>query len=161
VVSSATRKYAGKVRYGRGFTLDEIQKAGLTAQFARTVGIAVDHRRTNTSTEQMQLNVSRLETYKSKMILFPRREGKPKRGLIHDATAEQLKSAASSHQVTGHVLPIVPAAHVVEHKAIGNAANNKVFRTLRNLRTHKRYKGRREMKAKKDAEAKKDVTAAE
>merc|ERR1719210_2965426 len=52
VVSSATRKYAGKVRYGRGFTLAEIKAAGLSAKFARTVGISVDHRRTSTSTRQ-------------------------------------------------------------------------------------------------------------
>ena len=51
IVSSATRKYAGKVRYGRGFTLDELKAAGLSAAFARTVGIAVDHRRTSTSAE--------------------------------------------------------------------------------------------------------------
>lgn len=51
IVSSATRRYAGKVRYGRGFTLDELNKAGLTYHFAQTVGISVDHRRTNTSEE--------------------------------------------------------------------------------------------------------------
>lgn len=48
VVCSATRKYAGKVRYGRGFTMQELRSAKLSAHFARTVGIAVDHRRTNT-----------------------------------------------------------------------------------------------------------------
>jgi hypothetical protein len=52
------------------------------------------------------LNVARLNTYKSKLILFPRREGKPKKGQINDATAEQLKSAAAKHQVIGEVLPI-------------------------------------------------------
>ena len=60
IVSSQTRKYAGKVRFGRGFTLAEIKRAGLSADFARTVGIAVDHRRTSTSEEQLQVNVARL-----------------------------------------------------------------------------------------------------
>ena len=95
IVSQATKKYAGKVRYGRGFTLVELKGANLNADFARTVGIAVDHRRTSTSEEQLQLNVARLNTYKSKLILFPRRENKPKKGLINDATAEQITSAAS------------------------------------------------------------------
>ena len=88
VVSSCTRKYAGKVRYGRGFALEELKKAGLSARFARTVGIAVDHRRACTSEEQFQLNVERLNSYKSKLILFPKREGKIKKGLINDCTAE-------------------------------------------------------------------------
>jgi large subunit ribosomal protein L13e len=56
----------------------------LSAAFARTVGIAVDHRRTSTSEEQLQLNVERLGTYKSKLVLFPRKEGKAKKGLIND-----------------------------------------------------------------------------
>lgn len=80
VVSSCTRRYAGKVRYGRGFTLAELAGAQLSQKFARTVGIAVDYRRTSTSEEQLQLNIERLATYKSKLILFPRKEGKAKKG---------------------------------------------------------------------------------
>lgn len=147
VVSSATKRYAGKVRYGRGFTLDEIRGAGLTAAFARTVGISVDHRRTNTSAEQLQLNTERLNAYKSKLILFPRREGKPKKGEINDSTAEQLKSAAASHQVLGHVLPHVRPAKTEEFKAIGDAAKKQVYRFQRTLRVFKHYKGRRDRKA--------------
>ena len=79
IVSSCTRRYAGKVRYGRGFTLAELKAAGLSATFARTVGISVDHRRTSTSEEQLQLNTERLNTYKSKLILFPRKDGKAKK----------------------------------------------------------------------------------
>ena len=118
VVSSCTRRYAGKVRYGRGFTLDELKAAGLSARFARTVGIAVDHRRTSTSEEQLQLNTERLNTYKSKIILFPRRADKPKSGQIKDATAEQLKSAAAQNQVSGRVLPIKAAEREDEFRAI-------------------------------------------
>ena len=57
------------------------------------------------------------------------------------------------------MLPIAHAAHATEHKAIGDAAAKKVFRTLRTLRVVKRYKGRRDLKAKKEAEAKKDAQA--
>ena len=61
VVSCPTYKYNLKQRAGRGFTLEEIkvfllemkvvvnilvpQAAGLSKKFARTIGIAVDHRR--------------------------------------------------------------------------------------------------------------------
>ena len=156
IVSSATRRYAGKVRYGRGFTLAELSAAGLSADFARTVGIAVDHRRTNTSEEQLQLNTERLNTYKSKLILFPRRENKPKKGLINDATAEQLESAAASNQVTGTVLERARPVQNEEFAAI--TADDKAkyaFRTLRTLRTTKRYLGRREKRARDAEEAKK------
>merc|ERR1711990_1083941 len=57
VVSSATRKYAGKTRYGRGFTLAELKGAKMTRSQALTVGIAVDHRRTSTSDEQLKANI--------------------------------------------------------------------------------------------------------
>ena len=52
------------------------------------------------------------------MILFPRREDKPKKGLIDDATAEQLKSAAAQNQVSGRVLPLKPAESEEEFRAI-------------------------------------------
>ena len=50
VVHCTTRRYNMKVRAGRGFSLDEIRGAGLNPRYARTIGIAVDHRRRNIST---------------------------------------------------------------------------------------------------------------
>jgi len=152
VVSSQTRKYAGKVRYGRGFTLAELKKAGISARVARTVGIAVDHRRTSTSEEQLALNVERLNTYKSKLILFPRREGQIKKGLIPDSTAEQVKSAAASNQVSGSVIPRAAKKTGDEFAAI--TAEDKKFNAhseARILRTNKRYNGRRIKKAEEEA----------
>ena len=67
-VHCPTQRYSAKVRLGKGFTLEELKAAGLTAQYARTVGIAVDHRRTNKSAESLAINVARLEEYKSKLI---------------------------------------------------------------------------------------------
>merc|ERR1719183_2604355 len=98
VVSSATRKYSGKTRYGRGFTLAELGGAKMTKAWAQSVGISVDHRRTNTSVEQMQANVERLNSYKDKLIIFPRKEGQPKKGFVNDATADQVKKATFSGQ---------------------------------------------------------------
>jgi len=152
VVSSCTRRYAGKVRYGRGFTLAEVKAAGLSAGFARTVGIAVDHRRTSTSEEQLQLNVARLNAYKSKLILFPRKDGKVKKGLINDSTTDQVRSAAAGNQPAGKVLPRVAAVQEDEFAAI--TAADKEFRahgTARNARTNKRYLGRRTKKAEEEA----------
>ena len=101
----------------------------MSARFARTVGIAVDHRRTNTNDGQLQLNVERLSTYKSKLILFPRVADKPKKGLIEDSTAEKLKSAAAFGQVSGKVLPRDKPAKVDEFAKITDEdKNSKVYR---------------------------------
>jgi len=154
VVSSCTRKYAGKVRYGRGFTLAELKAAGLSARFAQTVGICVDHRRSDKSQEQLTLNIERLNAYKAKLILFPRREGKPKKGLIDDSTAEQIKSVAANTQYSGIVLPRARPAQADEFAAISKEDKDRnVHSELRILRTNKRYAGRRE-KRRLDAELK-------
>ena len=96
IVHGCTRKYNAKLRYGRGFTLEELKAAKISPKFAQTVGICVDHRRHDVSEEGKQLNVQRLESYKSKLILFPRKAEKPKKGDIADSTADKLKSAAAS-----------------------------------------------------------------
>merc|ERR1719198_519228 len=93
VVHCQTQQYGAKTRLGRGFTLAEVKAAGLTPAFARSVGIAVDHRRHNKSAEMQAANVARLEAYKAKLILFPRKDGKPKKGPINDSPADALKKA--------------------------------------------------------------------
>ena len=154
VVHALTRKYNSKLRYGRGFTLQEIKKAGLTAKFARTIGIAVDHRRQDVSEEGLQTNVQRLEAYKSKLILFPKKAGKVKKGLINDSTAERVKSAEAGQQnVTKHVFE-KPARKLREkpQKITKEMEALKAFRKLRQARVNQRYKGRREKKAREQAE---------
>merc|ERR1719333_328181 len=154
IVSSCTRKYADKVRYGRGFSHTELKAAGLTPEFARTVGIAVDHRRTDTSVEQLQVNTERLNTYKSKLILFPRKDGAPKQGQINDATAEALKTAAANNQLSGRVLPRAAAAQQDEFVALTKDDKaRRVHSITRVLRVTKRYTGRREKRARDAAEA--------
>lgn len=154
IVHCQTRRYASKVRYGRGFTLQEIRKAGLTPQFARTVGIAVDHRRQDTSEETLLVNVQRLESYKSKLILFPRREGKFKKGEIADSTADKLKSAEAEKQNVSKHLIEKPERKLKEkaQKITKEQKDLKVFRKLRQLRVNKHYKGQREKRAKELAE---------
>ena len=58
----------------------ELAKANLSAAFARTIGISVDPRRRNKSVEKLQLNVARLNAYKSKLILLPLHKDKLKKG---------------------------------------------------------------------------------
>jgi large subunit ribosomal protein L13e len=134
--------------------LQELAKAKISPRFAQTVGISVDHRRQNTSEEALQLNAQRLESYKSKLILFPRRADKPKKGDIHDATADKLKSAESTKQnVTKHVLD-KPARKVREapQKITKDQKDLRVFRKLRQLQVNQKYKGKREKRAKEAAE---------
>ena len=153
VVASQTRRYAGKVRYGRGFSLLELKSAGLSATFARTVGISVDHRRTNGNDASLQLNVERLNTYKNKLVLWPRVEGKPKKGEINDSTAEQLKSAAAQTQPSGKVLPRGRPEQAVETvKITADLQKVNPYNKTRTLRTIKHYNGRR-IKRAEDAEA--------
>ena len=56
----------------------------MNSKFARTIGIAVDHRRRNDAKEELDFNVKRLKTYLSKLVLFPRVAGKAKKGVVAD-----------------------------------------------------------------------------
>jgi len=108
-VHCPTQRYSSKVRLGKGFTLEELKGAGLTARYAQTVGIAVDHRRTNKSAESLALNVARLQEYKTKLIVFPKKRlSKVKNG---DSTAAVCKSAT---QFDGTILPLAgPSGEIV------------------------------------------------
>lgn len=57
-----------------------LQEAGVRRKEARSIGIAVDHRRRNKSNESLELNVQRLKAYKAKLIVFPRKAGSAKKG---------------------------------------------------------------------------------
>lgn len=52
-------RYNKKVRLGRGFTLEELKAVGIGKREARTIGIAVDYRRTNRSLESLQVSSRR------------------------------------------------------------------------------------------------------
>ena len=98
---------------------------------------------------------SRLNEYKSKLIIFPRREQKPKKGLLPDATAEKIKAAMASHQSKGVTMPIQKKAQVVEYAKITDEDKKaSVFHGLRSIRTNARYNGRRVKKAADEKKAK-------
>lgn len=143
IVHPPTKRYNHKVRLGRGFTLDELKEAGIPRTLAMTIGIAVDHRRKNRCTESLQTNVDRLKTYKSKLILFPRKNSKPRKG---DSSKAELESATqNTHK---EIIPVprdtnaLVGAEVVtdEMKAF------RPFKVMRDARAEKKLHGQREKK---------------
>ena len=87
LVQGQTIRYCTKTKKGRGFSLQELKKAGLSPKFARTIGISVDHRRKNKSAETLEKNIKELQFYKSRIVLKPLRPGKPKKGQVPDSLA--------------------------------------------------------------------------
>jgi len=143
IVRCQTFKYNTRVRAGRGFTIDELKGAGLNKRVARTLGIAVDYRRRNKAVESLQLNVQRIKEYRAKLILFPKKLSKPKKG---DSTEEELKLAT---QLKGKVLPIKVAVKREKARAITPEEKKySAFIALRQARAHKRLAGARAKKAK-------------
>nr|AIU94834.1 60S ribosomal protein [Phragmatopoma lapidosa]AIU94836.1 60S ribosomal protein [Phragmatopoma lapidosa] len=145
VVRCPTAKYNTKSRLGRGFTLEELKAAEINKRVAATIGITVDHRRRNKSVESLQLNVQRLKEYKSKLILFPKKAGAPKKG---DASEEEIKMAT---QLQGTVMPV---SRVVKsekaRKITDEERKGSAFVALRQARAHKRLFGSRQKRAKEN-----------
>jgi large subunit ribosomal protein L13e len=151
VVHPPTQRYNYKVRLGRGFTLDELKAAGIPRKQALSIGISVDHRRKNRCTESLQTNVERLKTYKSKLLLFPLRQNKPKKG---DATQAELESCVqNTHK---DIIPVV--RKTLNDAARAVTAEEKefsAFKTMRKSRADRKLKGKREVQLKAKEEAKK------
>ncbi|KLO17054.1 ribosomal protein L13e [Schizopora paradoxa] len=145
-VRAQTVRYNTKVREGRGFTLSELKAAGINRKEALSIGIVVDHRRRNLSEEGLNLNVQRLKAYKEKLILFPRKAGKPKKG---DSSVEDLKAETTRASVP---LPN-PYSHEAPRKITQDEKDFEAYKTLRVERANTRYEGARKDRAKKKAEA--------
>jgi large subunit ribosomal protein L13e len=156
VVRCQTQRYNTRVRAGRGFTLDELKAAGVNARVAVTIGIAVDHRRTNKSAESLNENVARLKAYLAKVIVAPRKSGAKhvKKG---DAARAEFKDVA---QHSGAVLPIRQPAAKIEFAAVTEAMRDPkrgAYKTLRQERINQKLEGRRKKRA---AEAAAEAPAA-
>lgn len=89
-------------RAGRGFTLEELQAVKVNPKQARSIGIAVDHRRRDKSTQALEANTARLKTYLSKLIVFPIKGAKPRKG---DTTDKEVLNKVSQLP-RGQLLPI-------------------------------------------------------
>ncbi len=88
-----------------------MKAVNLTRQYARSVGIAVDLRRKDTSNESLKLNEERLKEYLRKIILYPRKHASgykyDKKAVIPEAKEEQLNHPdAKSQNTTKHVIPL-------------------------------------------------------
>ncbi|KAJ5731083.1 uncharacterized protein N7483_005591 [Penicillium malachiteum] len=145
VVRCPTVKYNRRVRAGRGFTLAELKEAGIPKKLASTVGISVDHRRTNYSKESLVANVARLQDYKARLILFPARAA-----ALASGKTEGFATRASAS------FPIVNAAEAnaiteVKRDSLVKSEES-VYRRLRDARSEARHKGIREKRAKLKAE---------
>merc|ERR1711967_120293 len=155
LVFAMTQKYAGKVKFGRGFSLAELKEAKLTPQYAQSVGISVDHRRHNKNADMQDANVKRLNDYKAKLILFPKHEGKLKKGEIADSSKEKVKAAAQNKPSGVFALPAVVKGEVATEKITKEMASAKIYQKLRQERVNARYEGLRIKRAKEAEEKKK------
>lgn len=152
VVHAPTNKYNAKVRLGKGFTLDELKEAGVPVKLAPTIGIAVDHRRKNSCLESLQANAARLKAYKAKLVIFPRKSGKPKAG---DSGAADLEAA---EQLTGaDVMPLSKPVPTVEYVTVTDEMKSfKAYQKLRVETMNKKQVGPRKKAAELKAAAEKE-----
>ena len=141
-VRPPTIKYNMKVRFGRGFTFEELKAAGIHRLEARNIGIAVDHRRKNKSEETFRTNVQRLKTYKTKLVVFPRKTKKPKTG---DTPVDQ---ASKVPQLKGALVPLKRVATKAQSRAITEEERKvSAYETLRKARSDARLVGIRKKRA--------------
>jgi large subunit ribosomal protein L13e len=150
-VHCPTVRYNMKLRSGRGFTVEELKAAGIRKKEALSIGISVDHRRRNKSVESLQLNAERLKTYKSKLIVFPKKANKPKKG---DSAAAEIAAAS---QLKGKLLPVKNTLKYEAPRAVTAAEKEaNAYATVRNIRAELRLVGPRAKRAaEKAAEEKK------
>lgn len=96
--------------------------------------------------------MERLQEYKKRVIVFPRRNGRVKQG---DASAEEVKAAKKGENTitsTSEILPISNATKF-EEGPIGNyKGEENAYRKLRDARSEARLIGVREKRAKAKAE---------
>ncbi|OCT45055.1 60S ribosomal protein L13 [Cladophialophora carrionii] len=158
VVRCPTIKYNRRARAGRGFTVQELKEAGIPRKLASTIGIAIDPRRLNTNQETLTLNVQRLKTYKSRLILFPRKSGQFKK---LDSSEDDVKLASDSSKIAKKITGVLPIdsgvgiKHAFSEVKKGDMPGGEeaAYTKLRNLRADARYVGAREKRNKAKAEA--------
>jgi large subunit ribosomal protein L13e len=127
IVHCPTQKYSAKTRLGKGFTLEELKAAALSPKYARTIGIAVDHRRTNKSNESFELNLARLNAYKGNLVILKKGE-----------------DASGLAQFKGTIQPIDYSKPALEMQELTDELKNfKAYTTMRVARQETRVSGYR------------------
>eukprot|EP00382_Lankesteria_abbotti_P005438 CAMPEP_0113848352 /NCGR_PEP_ID=MMETSP0372-20130328/2428_1 /TAXON_ID=340204 /ORGANISM="Lankesteria abbotti" /LENGTH=160 /DNA_ID=CAMNT_0000817823 /DNA_START=107 /DNA_END=589 /DNA_ORIENTATION=+ /assembly_acc=CAM_ASM_000359 len=125
-----------RIRGGRGFTVEELKLAGVSASVAPTIGIAVDKRRRNRSDELLNLNVMRLKSYMSRLVVFPRKSKLRKGfgGIPDDASKDKLANLDKNMPIAKYV-PITQPEAVEEARAITEA--DRQFNAFLELKKHR------------------------
>jgi len=142
VVRCPTLKYNTKLRVGRGFSLAELQAAGLTSRVAKTIGISVDRRRRCRSQESLEMNKARLQAYQARLVVLP--SAKKRAGMVLPAeTVASLSSAFPVANVKTQEAPRAITAAEAEFCA---------YDTLRTAYTDARLAGKRAKEAAMAAE---------
>jgi len=152
IVRCPTIKYNRRVRAGRGFSLAELKEAGIPRKLAPTIGIAVDPRRQNLSEESLALNVNRLKTYRARLILFPRKAGKPKKGDSSKSEIQEAQNLVSSLKSSLPIVSSAPAFSEISKSEIPEPVEGGAYRKLRDSRSEARNLGKREKRAKQKAD---------
>jgi len=132
--------------------LDELKSAGVNRHEARGFGISVDHRRKSRNAEALALNVARLKSYRSKLVVFPR-NATSKRAKKGDASKEARKALAKQVETSAAFPAVVPAAKSKARKITPAEREATVTAVLRKARTDALLWGRREKKAADKAAA--------
>jgi len=154
IVRCPTIKYNRRVRAGRGFSLAELKEAGIPKKFAATIGISVDPRRANLSTEALAANVARLKAYQERLIVFPRRVGQHKKtDSSKEDVASHKKDGKSSYTILS-AMPIEAGPSGISEIKRSEVKKGEVgaYRQLRDARSEARLVGVREKRAKAKAD---------
>lgn len=134
LVQCSSIRYNTKTRYGRGFSLAEIARAGLNQNFARSIGVAVDHRRRNKSYEVLQRNVQRLKEYLAKLVLFPKNS---KKIVEFESSAENYRNCG---QLMGKVMPKMKPKKLARAASVASVPKVDVYLALRMAKIASRRK---------------------
>eukprot|EP01071_Lankesteria_metandrocarpae_P007302 Lankesteria_metandrocarpae@DN4640_c0_g1_i1.p2 len=152
-VHTPSLRHNMKSRSGRGFSIEELKRAGVSKKIAPTIGIAVDLRRRNRSEEALNTNSERLKSYMSRLVLFPR-AAKLRKGFggLPNDTSRNMAQEYMNEPIA-KVVPISQKDTTVQARAITDADRNfNAFLELKKLRNDQRKtyrKTRREALRKK------------
>jgi large subunit ribosomal protein L13e len=137
-----------------------LKEAGLGRKKALGLGVIVDHRRRNLSEEGRDINVARLKAYLERLIIFPRKSGKPKKGdstvstssdrrskveLISISQGDDLTAETSRTQVA----LADPYVHEAPRKITDEEREFQAYRALREGRAAARHEGKRKARQAK------------
>lgn len=113
------------------------------------MGIVVDHRRRSKSEEGQKLNVERLKEYRSRLVVFPRKAGKPKSGDAQVSSNILLQLTKQGEDLTAHITRTLPGLPSVYESEAPRAIESEekeasAFRSLREARAGQRSEGARQ-----------------